>query len=104
MDHNSDYEINDRYESEDKKDKNAPMTLGQWIVTSILLAIPFANVIFYLMWLFGVGNLNRVRYIRANFIVGLVCFIIIALFIIILMVVFKDQINQLIAQLQNAAQ
>lgn len=35
-----------------------PMTLGNWIVTLILFAIPFLNIILMLVWGFG-SNVNK---------------------------------------------
>jgi len=34
-----------------------PMTLGNWIVTLLLMLIPIANIILIFMWAFG-GNVN----------------------------------------------
>ena len=47
-------------------DTDAPMTTMDWVVTQILLIIPVVNIICFIVWLFGVGNINRVTYIRAS--------------------------------------
>ena len=37
-----------------------PMTMGEWIVTLIIMAIPCVNIIMCFVWGFGsTGNLNR---------------------------------------------
>ena len=47
-------------------DTDAPMSTMDWIFTHILLAIPFVNIACFVCWLFGMGNTNRVTYIRAT--------------------------------------
>ena len=39
-------------------DYNAPMTMGQWIGTLVILMIPLVNIIFMLIWAFK-KNVNR---------------------------------------------
>ena len=47
-------------------DNDAPMTVMDWVFTHILLAIPVVNIAFFICWLFGMGNTNRVTYIRST--------------------------------------
>lgn len=47
----------------------AVMTMGEWLVTLIVLAIPCVNVIMYFVWAFGNGNENRKNFCRAGLIV-----------------------------------
>lgn len=43
-----------------------PMTMGEWIVTLIIMAIPCVNIIMCFVWGFGsTGNLNRRNFCRA---------------------------------------
>ena len=51
-------------------DPNKPvMTMGEWLITLIVLAIPCVNVIMYFVWAFGNGNENRKNFCRAGLIV-----------------------------------
>ena len=44
-----------------------PMTVGGWMLTLLVLAIPFVNLVMYLIWaLSGAGNLNRRNFCRAS--------------------------------------
>jgi hypothetical protein len=44
-----------------------PMTVGDWMLTLLMLAIPIVNLIMYLVWaLSGSGNLNRRNFCRAS--------------------------------------
>lgn len=55
------------------------LSLGAWVITLIVGAIPCVNIIVYLVWAFGNGNENRKNYCRAALIlmaVGLVLSII----------------------------
>ena len=47
----------------------AVMTMGEWLITLIVLAIPCVNVIMYCVWAFGNGNENRKNFCRAGLIV-----------------------------------
>ena len=43
------------------------MTVKDWMLTILVLAIPFVNLIMYLVWAFGTaGNLNRKNFCRAS--------------------------------------
>ena len=52
------YERQRRYSS----DSN-PMSVGDWFITILVLAIPIVGLIMYLVWAFGgSGNVNRKNY------------------------------------------
>lgn len=43
-----------------------PMTMGEWVVTLIIMAIPCVNIIMCFVWGFSsTGNLNRRNFCRA---------------------------------------
>lgn len=62
----------------------SPMTVGDWLITVILLGIPVVGLIMLLYWsLSSTGNLNRRNYCLATLIlvgVVVVLFILFALF------------------------
>ena len=44
-----------------------PMTVGGWMLTLLVLAIPIVNLVMYLVWaLSGSGNVNRRNFCRAS--------------------------------------
>ncbi|MHC4084525.1 MAG: hypothetical protein ACYSWZ_03155 [Planctomycetota bacterium] len=44
-----------------------PMTVGDWMLTLLVLAIPIVNLVMYLVWaLSGSGNINRRNFCRAS--------------------------------------
>ena len=43
-----------------------PMTTGQWFLTLLVLSIPIVNIILYIVWAAGAGNVNRVTFCRAS--------------------------------------
>lgn len=45
------------------------MSMGEWLITLIVMMIPCVNFIMMLIWSFGNGNENRKNYCRANLIV-----------------------------------
>ncbi|WP_243156485.1 hypothetical protein [Clostridium sp. C8-1-8] len=51
-------------------DKNSqPMTLGNWVVTMILLAIPIVNLVLLFVWGFGTNvNKSKKTYCQATLI------------------------------------
>ena len=41
------------------------MSVGQWILTTLILALPCVGLIMAFVWGFGSGNVNRKNYCRA---------------------------------------
>ena len=48
------------------------MSVGSWLITLIILAIPCVNIIMYFIWAFGNGNENRKNFCRAGLIFMLI--------------------------------
>jgi hypothetical protein len=42
------------------------MTTGGWLITLLVLAIPFVNVIMYIVWAINGGNRSRTTFCRAS--------------------------------------
>lgn len=60
------------------------MTVGEWMITLLVLALPFINIIMYIVWaLDGNGNANRRNFCRASL---LWFFIILAISIMVFIV------------------
>lgn len=46
---------------------NKPMSVGDWFFTILILAIPFVNIIMYIVWAMGgTSNVNRRNFCRAS--------------------------------------
>lgn len=46
---------------------SAPMSVKDWVITLIILALPIVNIIMLLVWAFGgTGNVNRKNYCLAS--------------------------------------
>lgn len=67
-------EDNGDFQKEDNVyDKNKEvMSMGEWFITLIVLAIPCVNIIMYFVWAFGDGNENRKNFCKVSLILGLV--------------------------------
>ncbi|SHJ21633.1 hypothetical protein [Hespellia stercorisuis] len=52
--------------SQNPTDDNSPMSMGDWIVTLLLMMIPCANIVLMFVWAFGHGNVNRKNWCRAS--------------------------------------
>ena len=53
--------------------RSQPMTVGDWIITLILVSIPFVNLIALIYWaLSSSTNINKKNYAIATFIIMLV--------------------------------
>lgn len=49
-----------------------PLSVGDWLITLIVLAVPILNVILYLYWaFFSNGNKGRINFCRASLILML---------------------------------
>lgn len=44
------------------------MSLGEWLITLIVMIIPCVNIVMMLVWAFGSGNENRKNFCRASLI------------------------------------
>jgi len=54
-------------ESYDTRFDTSPMSVKDWFITILILAIPLVGVVMYLIWAFGSsGNLNRRNFCRAS--------------------------------------
>ena len=50
----------------------APLSVGQWMLTLFLLAIPIVRFIMLLVWAFGDGNRSRKNFCRATLLWALI--------------------------------
>jgi len=47
-----------------------PMSVKDWVITLIILALPLINIVMLLVWAFGgTGNINRRNYCRASLLI-----------------------------------
>ncbi len=74
-------------------DDPTPMTIGQWLLTIIVLAIPCVGLIMYFVWAFGTGNLNRKNYCRACLILAAVAVVLWILMSILFGTMFSAALN-----------
>lgn len=59
--------------------QDKPLSVGDWIITMILLAIPFVGLIFLLYWaLSSSSNVNRKNFCIAYIVIALIMFAIVA--------------------------
>lgn len=60
-------------------DQNKPLTIGDWLITLIIISIPLVGLVFLLYWaLSSSSNVNRKNFCIAYIVIGL---IFIALFV-----------------------
>jgi hypothetical protein len=58
------YDVQNNNQNGEQLEK--PMTLGEWIITMIVLAIPCVGIVMMFVWGFGQGgNTSRKNYCRA---------------------------------------
>lgn len=53
------------YNSVPEPYKEEPMTMGQWMITILVMMIPCVNIIMAFVWAFGNGNVSRKNYFKA---------------------------------------
>lgn len=59
------------------------MSVGQWIITFLILSIPFVNIVMMFVWAFGAMN-ERKNFAKAYLIVMAVMFVVAIIFAIII--------------------
>ncbi len=72
----------------------AVMTVKDWIITLLILAIPIANPIMIFVWAFGDGNKNRKHFMQAYLWIALVCLIITIPLVFFIMTRFPAAVMQ----------
>lgn len=70
-----------------------PMSMGEWLITMIVLAIPCVGIIMMFVWGFGTGNTSRKNYCRAMLIFALIG--------VVLSVIFYGSIAAMMASALN---
>lgn len=58
-------QYNYNYNSTPEPYKEEPMTVGQWMITLLVMMIPCVNIIMAFVWAFGSGNVSRKNYFKA---------------------------------------
>jgi glucan phosphoethanolaminetransferase (alkaline phosphatase superfamily) len=48
------------------------MTMGDWLITLLIMLVPCVNIIMMLVWAFGNGNENRKNFCRASLIMQVI--------------------------------
>lgn len=67
---------NGYYQQRPYNENERPMTLGEWVLTILVLAIPCVGFIFYIVWAVSKnGNVNRRNYCRAMIIITAIAFV-----------------------------
>lgn len=72
-----------------------PMSLGDWLITIIIQAIPCVGIIMLFVWAFGNGNTSRKNYCRAALILTAVALVLGAIFYGSLAAVFFNAMGSL---------
>lgn len=57
-----------------------PLSLGEWLITLIVLAIPCVGLVMMFVWGFGQGNTSRKNYCRALLIFAAISIVLSAIF------------------------
>ncbi|EET45079.1 hypothetical protein NEISICOT_01074 [Neisseria sicca ATCC 29256] len=72
----------------------AVMTVKDWIITFLILAIPIVGLVMIFVWAFGDGNKNRKHFMQAYLWLMLVCFIIMIPLVFFVMTRFPAAVMQ----------
>ena len=72
----------------------AVMTVKDWLITLLILAIPIVNPIMIFVWAFGDGNKNRKHLMQAYLWIALVCLIIMIPLVFFVMTRFPAAVMQ----------
>lgn len=85
---NYNYNVNTpSYNQNPEGQDSTPLSMGEWLLTLILLAIPCLNIVLYIVWAFGKnGNINRRNYCRAGLILAAAGYVIAIIVVIIIAV------------------
>jgi uncharacterized membrane protein YdbT with pleckstrin-like domain len=65
-----------------------PVSLGEWIVTLLIMAIPVVNVIMLFVWGFGNANPSKANWAKASLIFMVIAFLLYILIFVVIGVAF----------------
>lgn len=72
------------------------MSVGSWIITFIVFAIPFVGIVMMFVWAFGSsGNLNRRNYARASLLISLILLVLGIIFAVVWGTLFASIFNSI---------
>ena len=74
-------------------DAEEPMSVGDWLVTMLIMCIPCVNIVMIFVWAFGSGNRSRANYFKATLIwvaIGIALSIILSIALAVLGVSLSD--------------
>lgn len=57
------------FQQQHQNELEIPLTLGEWLITIIILWLPCIGIIMSFVWAFGNGNKNRRNFCRAHLII-----------------------------------
>lgn len=67
------------------KDTETPVSVGNWMLTFLLMGIPVVNVILLFVWAFGNNApVSKANWAKASLLIALIAFIIYVLLFVIL--------------------
>lgn len=67
-----------------KKPLDAPLSMGEWLLTILAGLVPCVGIVLYFIWAFGANtNINRKNYSRAMLIVMAVVIVLYTLFFVV---------------------
>ena len=62
-------------------DKNAPVSLKEWLITLLIMCIPIVNIVMIFVWAFGKNvNPSKSNYFKANLIFVAIELVVITIF------------------------
>ncbi len=65
-------QMNQQSYKEYQQDVETVMSVGQWLITAIVMSIPCVNIVMLFVWGFGDGNQNRANYCKASLILWII--------------------------------
>ena len=81
--YNQNYTMNYSWNS-GKKPLDAPLSMGEWLLTILAGLVPCVGIVLYFIWAFGANtNINRKNYSRAMLIVMAVVIVLYTLFFVV---------------------
>jgi hypothetical protein len=71
----------------------SPLTIGQYMVMFLLMAIPLVNIIMLFVWAFGDNNMNKKNFGKAALIWGIICTVLSIIFFVFVYASLRTAFN-----------
>ena len=79
---------------QNQAESETPVTIGEWIITFLVMCIPCVNIVMMFVWAFGSGKKSRQNYFKAYLIIYAIVLVLLIVIIAVFGVSLLDALKE----------